>query len=177
VDGFELGLLPEWDSQGPPLTPTSAPADCEKHTVEEICEAVEHEGFRILTMHANRDVGAYLCSHALDMITKGERLADEASEAARQLGAKICIFHLWPSWKESSDVNHLLDVCAGLVGKQLENVLTVSKTWTPFSLAEKFRHITLDLKWASMYHEFERFARARRKTHESLEIEKHSSDS
>lgn len=163
VDGFELGLLPEWDSEGSPLTPTSAPADCEKHTVEEICGAVEREGLKILTVHANRDVGAYLCSDVLSMVAKGNELAEDALEAAQRLGAKICVFHIWPSWKESFDVNRLLDVYSGLVEKHagievsVENVPTVSKTWTPFSLAEKFKHITLDLKWASMYYEFERF--------------------
>lgn len=163
VDGFELGLLPEWDSEGPPLTPTSAPADCEKHTAKEICDAVEREGFEILTVHANRDVGTYLCSDTPSMVAKGERLAEEALEATQRLGADVCVFHIWPSWKESFDVNRLLNLYARLMDKHagievsVENVPTVSKTWTPFSLAEKFGHVTLDLKWASMYYEFERF--------------------
>jgi sugar phosphate isomerase/epimerase len=163
ADGFELGLLPEWDDEGPPLTPTSAPANCEKHTVKEICDAIEREGLRILTVHANRDVGAYLCLNTLSMVAKGERLAEEALEATQRLGARVCVFHIWPSWKESFDVNRLLEIYARLVDRHaeievsVENVPTVNKNQTPFSLAEKFKHITLDLKWASMYNEFEQF--------------------
>ncbi len=52
VDGFEFVLLPEWDRENPPLTPTSAPFECEKHSVEEVSEVLRNESFPILSVHA-----------------------------------------------------------------------------------------------------------------------------
>lgn len=62
VDGFELQLQPEWDSENPPLTDaqyadwTKTP----KFTVEEILAILEKHGLPILSVHASRDIGNYL---------------------------------------------------------------------------------------------------------------------
>jgi hypothetical protein len=64
VDGFELQLEPEWDSQNPPLSDadwadwTKTP----KYSAEEIVKAVRKERLPILSVHGSRDVGNYLCS-------------------------------------------------------------------------------------------------------------------
>jgi len=64
VDGFELQLEPEWDHENAPLTDgdfadwTKIP----KYKTEEVVELVRSQDLPILSVHASRDVGTYLCS-------------------------------------------------------------------------------------------------------------------
>jgi len=164
VDGFEFALLPEWDFENPPLTPTSAPFDCEKHSVNEIIEELQTQNFPILSVHANRDIGNYLCSEKVEETNKGIRLVEECLNFTKKMNSKVCVFHFWDTWKESLDFAYL----GALYGKfqekypeieiSVENIPTKCKSKTPFQLMQIFRYKTLDLKWASLFDEFDLFA-------------------
>ena len=166
VDGFEFGLLPEWDSENPPLTPAQAPSTCEKHDLQVILELLEKKGFTVLTVHASRDVGSYLCSEEKAKLAKGVRLVDESMKFCQDLSSKVCVFHLWDPWKKSFDLKGLQKVYEE--GKKrfsdvefsVENIPTMIEGKTPFQLLRGFGWRTLDLKWASMYDEFDLFAEA-----------------
>jgi sugar phosphate isomerase/epimerase len=163
VDGFEFVLLPEWDSESAPLTPTSASASCEKHSVGEILETVASEGFPIRSVHANRDIGNYLCHADQGKRKKGIRLADECLGFARKVGAKVCVFHFWDTWIENLDLAWLKALYDELqrrfeeVELSVENIPTKHDEMTPFQVLQNFKYKTLDLKWASMYREFSSF--------------------
>jgi len=109
VDGFELQLEPEWDSENPPLTDadwadwTKTP----KYTAEEIIELFKKESFPILSVHASRDVGSYLCSKREHDWEKGKRVIYDSLLVAESLKAEVCVFHLWDTWKTSFDVHRL----------------------------------------------------------------------
>jgi len=165
VDGFELQLQPEWDSENPPLTDaqfadwTKTP----KYTVEEVLDVFRKQELPILSVHANRDIGNYLCSNRTRDNEKGRHLICDALSLADSLGAKVCVFHLWDTWKTKFDVCKLkkafLDVAPQFarVKASVENIPTHLKGYTPFSLVKLFDYVTLDIKWASLYNELNMF--------------------
>lgn len=164
VDGFEFVLLPEWDRENPPLTPTSAPFECEKHSVEEVFEVLRNESFPILSVHANRDVGNFLCAEEPEKVAKGTRLIDECLRFAEDVNSKVCVFHFWDTWKESLDLARLealydrFQVLHPEIEISVENIPTKCRNRTPFQIMQNFKHQTLDLKWASMFNELDAFA-------------------
>jgi endonuclease IV len=165
VDGFELQLEPEWDSENPPLTDadwadwTKTP----KYTAEQIVELVKKAKLPILSVHASRDVGSYLCSDREQDWEKGKRVIYDSLLIAEKLGARVCVFHLWDTWKTRFDINRLEKAFSDLVGQfpkvkaSVENVPTHLEDCTPFELAKRFEHVTLDLRWAALYDELDRF--------------------
>ena len=163
IDGFEFGLLPEWDSRNPPLTPSQAPLTCEKHGLQEILDLFNKKDFAVLTVHASRDVGAYLCSESMLEYAKGVRLVNDSLEFCHAVGSGVCVFHFWDPWKQTFDVARLHNAygeCVQSVSDvelSIENVPTVLEGMSPFRLTEGFGHVTLDLKWASMFGEFDSF--------------------
>jgi len=164
VDGFEFVLLPEWDSDGPPLTPSSAPPDCEKHAIDDLARTLKAQGFPIVSVHANRDIGNYLCSDDVDKASRGIKLTDECLSFTKAVGSKICVFHFWDTWKLTFNLVGLEAICRRFqttypdIELSIENVPTRYVGKTPFQIMQGFRHKTLDLKWASMYDEFNAFA-------------------
>lgn len=163
VDGFEFVLLPEWDSENPPLTPTSAPSECEKHSVKEIIETLQTRNFPILSVHANRDIGNYLCSEDAEKVRKGIRLIQESLDFTQKVNSKICVFHFWDTWKETFDLRSLQNLYQRFQGMHpeieisIENIPTKYKNKTPFQITQFFRYKTVDLKWASLFNEFDLF--------------------
>jgi len=165
VDGFELQLEPEWDSENPPLTDaqyadwTKTP----KYTSGEILTMVKRGGPPILSAHANRDIGNYLCSDRESDVEKGKRVMYEALSLADGLGAEVCVFHLWNTRKKRLNLSHLRDVFCNTAAQfprvkaAVENIPTHSEGHTPFSLVRLFDYITLDLRWAVMYRELNAF--------------------
>jgi sugar phosphate isomerase/epimerase len=165
VDGFELQLEPEWDSENPPLTDADL-ADwtkTPKYTVEEILVLMKESKLPILSVHASRDVGNYLCSDRERDLEKGKRVIHDSLSLAEQLGAKTCVIHLWDTWKADFDVNRLKTVLFGIstqfpkVEASVENIPTHLKDSTPSTLVGLFDHVTLDLRWAAMYNELNAF--------------------
>ena len=165
VDGFELQLEPEWDRENAPLTDadwadwTKTP----KFTVEEVVELIKSEGLPILSVHASRDVGSYLCSEKERDREKGKRVIYDALSVAEGLGAEVCVFHLWDTWKNSFDLHKVENIFLKTaeqfpkVKASVENIPTHLEGYSPFMLVKSFRHVTLDLRWASMYNELDAF--------------------
>jgi len=165
VDGFELQLEPEWDSENPPLSDAESVdwTKTPKFTVDEVLAVVEKQKLPILSVHANRDIGGYLCSNRERDHKKGKQLVRDSLFLASSLGAEVCVFHLWDTWKKSFDVGKLKRTLSDAASQfprakaSVENIPTHLKGHTPFSLVEGFDYVTLDIRWASMYNEFDKF--------------------
>jgi len=165
VDGFELQLEPEWDSENPPLSNgqfadwTTIP----KYSTAQVLELVKRENLPILSVHGSRDIGIYLCSGRAEDLQKGKRLIFDALSLAENLGAKVCVFHLWDTWKTKLDLKRLEKALSSVaiefpkVRAAVENIPTHLEGQTPFMLVKSFDYVTLDLRWASMYDELDRF--------------------
>jgi hypothetical protein len=165
VDGFELQLEPEWDQKNPPLTDvdwadwTKTP----KYGVEKIVELVKQAKVPILSVHASRDVGRYLCSGRKKDLRKGENLIHESLQITESLDAEVCVFHLWDTWKTSFNIESLekmFQECAGQFPKvkgSVENIPTHLGGSTPFELVKCFEYVTLDTRWAALYKELDKF--------------------
>ncbi len=165
VEGFELQLLPEWDSESPPLTDahfadwTKMP----KYTIEEVAKMLRSESLPILSVHSNRDVGNYLCSTQARNLQKGKRLIHDSLSLAEILGAEVCVFHLWDTWKTSFDIDHLRMILSEIadqfpkVKASVENIPTHLEGRSPFDLVRSFDYVTLDSRWAALYDELDRF--------------------
>lgn len=165
VDSFELQLLPEWDSENPPLTDahfadwTKTP----KYTLGEVLTLLKGEKLPILSVHANRDIGCYLCSNRERYLEKGKRFIYDSLSLADDLGAKVCVFHLWDTWKARFEVNHLKKIFSNItplfpkVKASVENIPTHLEGYTPFALVRSFDYVTIDLRWASLYDELNAF--------------------
>lgn len=166
LDGFELQLEPEWDSESPPLTDVDWAdwAKTPKFTAEEIVKLVKKAKTPILSVHASRDVGRYLSSERRKDREKGRRVMYDALSIAEKLAASICVFHLWDTWKTSLNMDRVGEIfqeCAAEfpnVKASVENIPTHMGRSTPFELVEGFRYVTLDLRWASLYEELDKFA-------------------
>jgi len=165
VDGFELQLEPEWDCENAPLTDADW-ADWTKtprFTAEEVVELIKSEGLPILSVHASRDVGSYLCSEKERDWEKGKRVIYDALSIAEKLEAEVCVFHVWDTWKRSFDFHKVEKVFLKTVEQfpkvkaSVENVPTSLDGYSPFMLVRSFKYVTLDLRWASMYNELDAF--------------------
>ncbi len=165
VDGFELQLEPEWDSERAPLTDctladwTTVP----KYTTKEILELIKSQDLPILSVHASRDVGNYLCSNRERDWKKGKRVIYDSLLIAENLGAEICVFHLWDTWKASFDLQKVESMFLEVADKfpkvkaSVENIPTHLDGYTPFGLVKSFQYVTMDLRWAAMYNELDAF--------------------
>ncbi len=169
VDGFEFQDLAEWDERGAPRddrTKTHRNGEwqkCAKFSNEEKATNLLSSGFPTLSIHANRDVGIYLCSEKDDEREHGKRLVRESYQLADLVGARIVVFHLWDTWKENfdpsilrNDLNHISSEFPDILAA-VENVPTHLEGKTPFDIVRKFPHITLDTRWAGMYDELAAF--------------------
>src|SRR4030042_2709854 len=165
VDGFELQLEPEWDAENAPITDSdwSDWTKTPKHTTEEIIDLVKRERLPILSVHASRDIGSYLCSDKKRDFQKGIRTIHDSLRITESLGAKVCVFHLWDTWKKSFDLHKVSKMFADVadqfprVKASVENIPTHLKDHTPFLLVKCFEYVTLDLRWAAMYNELDAF--------------------
>jgi hypothetical protein len=165
VDGFELQLQPEWDSQNPPLSDTDR-ADwtkTPKYSAEEIVKMVRKERLPILSVHASRDVGYYLCSKRKKDWKKGETVIYDSLSIAEKLEARVCVFHLWNTWKTDFDFDHVKSIFSEMTSQfskvkaSVENIPTHLSGNSPFSLVSSFDYVTLDLRWAALSDELDDF--------------------
>ncbi len=167
VDGFEFQNLAEWDAVEPPRDERDKRlADWQhsaRYTVDELAAALREAGMPILSVHANRDVGICLCTGERAAIERGRQLIHQSLRLAQQVGAPVCVFHFWDTWKESFDPGFLRRVLHEVapqypaVRAAVENVPTHLAGGTPFDLVKGFPWITLDLRWAALYDELDRF--------------------
>jgi sugar phosphate isomerase/epimerase len=168
LDGFEFQCVAEWDARHPPRDEGQRRyaywADSDRHTTDQIAAALQASGLPLLSVHANRDVGICLCSGQPELIAEGRQLMHESLALAERVGAQVCVFHFWDTWKEDIDPAAL---CAAMVEiapqyptvkAAVENVPTHLPGATPYDLCAMFPWITLDWRWAAVYDEWERFA-------------------
>jgi sugar phosphate isomerase/epimerase len=165
VDGFELQLEPEWDSENPPLTDGEF-ADWRKtpkYTLGEIVTLVKETKLPILSVHASRDIGNYLCSSRESDVEKGKRVIYETIAFTEELGTKVCVFHLWDTWKTNFDMNRLQKIFSSITAQfpktkaAAENIPTHLEGHTAFMVVRLFDYVTLDLRWAALYNELDAF--------------------
>jgi sugar phosphate isomerase/epimerase len=167
LDGFELQNLAEWEAAGPPRDEAkrrlAAWEDSRRYTTNELASLLRATGLPIHSIHANRDVGICLCSPDKQDMARGRRLIHGSLSLAEKVGAPVCVFHLWDTWKEAFDPAALHRILAETaahhpgVKAAVENVPTQLAGATPFDLVQQFEWITLDLQWAAMYDELHRF--------------------
>lgn len=165
VDGFEIQNLEEWRREHPPRDDINghrlnAWEKSPHYTSEEVSKLLLKARVPILSIHANRDVGILLCNE--QDINEGKLLIHESLSLAQKVGARVCVFHLWDTWKEDFSITFLHDVldeisCLYEVSASVENVPTHMEGVTPFDLVKEFESITLDLRWAALYDELEKF--------------------
>lgn len=164
VDGIELVFLPEWDRRHPPLTPTSADWNStpkiEPSEVVDLCLA---EGLSVPVVHINRDVGNMLCSTERERVLEGQRILGENLAGACVLGSKIAVLHMWDTYAESIDVEHLFSKVHEVakdcqIQLAIENIplsdrnLTMAKAWQLLrEIMPEAYGFTLDLNWCSLY--------------------------
>ena len=165
VDGFEVQHIAEWKKENPPQDDVTgdrytAWKKSPKYTVEEVAALLE--GLPVLSVHGNRDIGIYLCSTEEKKKKKGKDLICESLLLAEKVGAGVCVLHLWDTWKSVIDVpalqRYLDEVIFDYPGVKaaVENIPTHTKQ-TPYDLVKDFEWVTLDLRWAAMYDELEKF--------------------
>lgn len=70
-----------------------------KYTVDDILRIIKKQSLPILSVHASRDIGTYLCSSREQDNEKGRQLIHDSLHLASDLGAQVCVFHLWDTWK------------------------------------------------------------------------------
>ncbi len=165
VDGFEVQNLAEWNKENPPRDDVAGHryASWEKspkYTHEEVAALLEK--LPVLSIHANRDVGICLCSEKESEITKGKTLIHESLSLAEKVGASVCVFHLWDTRKPEFDIKFPKSVLNEIapsytVRASVENVPVQLEGFTPFDLVEGSEWVTLDIRWAALYHELEKF--------------------
>lgn len=165
VDGFEIQYLAEWNKENPPLDDIkgnryTAWKKSPKYTVDEV--AVLLEGLPVLSVHANRDVGIFLCSGNEEDIKKGKTLIHESLSLTEKVGARVCVFHLWDTWNPDVDITFLKTILYEIaplypVKAAVENIPTHVEGVTPFNLVKTFEWVTLDVRWAALYDELEKF--------------------
>ncbi|MDO8055690.1 MAG: hypothetical protein Q6361_02410 [Candidatus Hermodarchaeota archaeon] len=169
VDGFEFQNLAEWDQMGPPKDKAQFEfrikswKKCPKYSISELADILNRAKLPIFSVHANRDVGICLCGEALKDIQQGERLIHDSLQLAEAVGAGICVFHLWDTWKRHFNLNKVKNtfdrICAEYpkVKASVENIPINLEAHTPFTAVKEFDYITLDLRWAATYDELEKF--------------------
>ncbi len=170
VDGFEFQYLAEWDASTYPRDDKtkshrrSAWEISEKYTEDEIAKIIQDSGVPIISVHGNRDIGICLCSDEKEEREVGKDMLQDTFLLADSIGARLVVFHLWDTWKESFNIEYLQEALAKAsqrfpnVTPTVENVPTHLEGHTPFDLVSLFEFVTLDLRWAVMYDEFENFS-------------------
>ena len=143
VDGFESQNLAEWDAAGPPRDEAqkrlAAWEDSQRYAIHELAGLLKGISLPIRSIHANRDVGICLCSGDEQEMTRGQRLIHDSLSLAEKVGAPVCVFHLWDTWKPKSDptaLRRVLQEAAALypgVKASVENTPTQLARTTPLT--------------------------------------------
>lgn len=165
VDGFELQLEPEWNSKNPPVTDGDFAdwSKVPKYTAEEVVKLLKNETLPMLSVHASRDIGNYLCSNQKRDLEKGKQAIYDALFIADELKAGVCVFHIWDTWATHFDLEQLredlLEIARQFpkVKASVENVPTHLEGLAPSDLAKHFDYVTLDMRWAALYNELNAF--------------------
>lgn len=174
VDTFEFQWLAEWDETRPPRAEHTSGSrrqpwqESYGYEVDSLAETLLDSGVPIRSVHANRDVGIYLCGDAGE-IEHGRQMIRDTLELAKRVGASVTVFHAWNTYSEAFNPAKIESILAeesarfsGILAS-VENVPTHLGSCTPASLVENFDWITLDTRWAAMYDELSSFERLKEK--------------
>ncbi len=166
-NGFEFQNTAEWDAGNPPRDEGERRlaywTDSQKYTTDQIATLLRATGLPVLSVHANRDVGICLCSGQPEETDAGRRLIRESLSLAKQARASVCVFHLWDTRKEDFDPAFVHGVFTEIAAQypgvkpSVENIPTHLPGSMPFDLAKEYDWITLDLRWAALYDELDKF--------------------
>ena len=167
IDGFEFQNLADWDARAPIRDEGerrfASWRASPKYTVRELATIIQETRMPILSVHANRDIGILLCSDQPTDIERGRALVREGLCLADMVGSPVCVFHLWDTRSEVFEPGYLHDVLTEIashyprVKAAVENVPTHLPGYTPFDLVKAYEWLTLDLRWAALYGELDRF--------------------
>jgi sugar phosphate isomerase/epimerase len=171
LDGFEFQRLGEWRSDFPPIDEKdqkvkyryNAWKKSKKYNQKDLIEILGGLNIPILSIHGERDIGNYLCSKLNDKRKRGLKMVQESLELAERVGADLCVFHIWDTWKKDFNPKSLTNILKNISPKYkntkitIENMPTHLNGYTPYSLVNLFDWITLDLRWAAMFKELDRF--------------------
>lgn len=174
VDAFEFQWLAEWDATYPPRAERSPGSrrepwrESRSYDVDALADILVDSCLPIFSVHANRDVGIYLCGDD-EEIEYGRRLIRDTLDLSERVGASVAVFHAWDTYSESFDPEQIRAMLTSEaqrfpdIAASVENVPTHLPSLTPASLVKKFNWITVDTRWAAMYDEFDRFSELRDK--------------
>ena len=175
IQGFEFQHLAEWNGDHPPKDEDprydryGAWKDSKKYTIEEIAEKINKVKIPILSIHGNRDIGILCCSDKPEDIKDAKKLIIDDINLGIMVDSKICVFHLWDTSEEKfnpSIQKEIIDKIAVNFPKiqiSVENIPTNLRNYTPFELVKIFNWVTLDLRWAALYDELNKFSTLKNK--------------
>ena len=167
VDGFEFQNQAEWVTEAPPRERAERRVPrwekSTKYTWKEVALKLQEGNVPISSIHANRDIGIYLCSDTSEEIAFGKQLLGDSLRLTQAVRAPVMVLHLWDTFKKTFDNNFLRRVLTkstsifSYMSASVENIPTSLVGSTPFSLVKDYKFITLDLRWAGMYDELDQF--------------------
>jgi len=113
---LELVMLPEWDSEAPPVTPygTGAWGSHTHLSSSQVLQLVASAVVRVGSIHASRDIGPLLGAGG-DAAARGARQLREAISVAVALRAPIVVVHAWDTYADRLDLGEI----AGRVAQAL----------------------------------------------------------
>ncbi|TXT57524.1 MAG: hypothetical protein BAJATHORv1_10226 [Candidatus Thorarchaeota archaeon] len=170
VINFEFQNMAEWVRACPPRdnkTKGHRPETwkkSEKHSIQNIVDILKAADLPIMSIHGNRDVGICLCSENPREREIGKDMVRDTFHLAESVGAKVIVFHFWDTYKKHFDIEFLKTTLADVskeypsITGSVENVPTHLEGSTPFDLIRHFNAITLDIRWAALYDELEKFS-------------------
>lgn len=167
VDGIELVFLPEWDSDHPPLTPTSANWNTTpKINEHNLVNYILSHNINVPSIHLNRDIGNLLCSKDPNQIEIGQKILDQNLKACDLINADIAVLHLWDTYLQNINLTELFKRVYEVsqtysVRLTIENIPISNQTinseqaWSLLSeMMPKHYGFTLDLNWCSLYNNY-----------------------
>jgi sugar phosphate isomerase/epimerase len=167
VDGFEFQNQAEWVVEARPRERAERRGPrwevSTKYTWKEVAAKLEESNLPITSIHANRDAGIYLCCKSPEERAFGRRLLDDSLRLAQAVEAPVLVIHLWDTFEKTFDIDVLRQTLNNSstpypnISVSVENIPTSRRGSTPYSLVKDFEFITLDLRWAGMYDELDRF--------------------
>jgi len=169
----ELVLHPDWRPDIEPRTKQPDPWQASaKWNADDLALELERRlarvGGRVLSVHANRDLGIFLGADESEDRRVGEALLRENCELARRLGARLIVIHAWDTWATSYDPaptsRHINAVANAYpeITLTVENIPVSAHEWSQAELFGRFARLldtsvgfTLDLSWSSLYDNLE----------------------
>ena len=175
IQGFEFQHLAEWNKRHSPQDTDprydrlNTWNDSLKYTVKEISNRLKHLNVPVLSIHGNRDIGILLSSDINKDVENGKKLIRDSVNLAKNVNAKICVFHIWNTKSHSFNLSVLKKTIHSIskdhpnILLSVENIPTSIPNSSPFDLIKDFDYITMDLRWCAVYDELKKFSKLKDK--------------